>query len=67
VGGIQGVTKAATEWVVPFLGLFGAGKGNGLSSFASDVEALAELGELIRPFFRPTKRDLRGQVDLGPS
>ena len=53
--------QAATEWMTPFLKLFGVEEGNGISPFAVEIRSPAELGSLIQNFFKPPKRDPRGQ------
>ena len=60
----SGILQAATEWIILFLKLFEVEEGNGLSSFAIEICSPAELGNLIKAFFKPSKRDPKGQQDL---
>ena len=58
---LYGVMKATTEWVVPFLELFGLEEGNGISPFATEINTPAELSDHLKAFFKPPKRNPRGR------
>jgi hypothetical protein len=62
---VRGVIEATNSWMIPFLGLFGAEAGNGLSPFATSFQSPADLLATMEDFFRPPKRDLRGSQAEG--
>ena len=53
--------KATTEWVFPFLELFWVEEGNGLSTFATEINTPAELSDHLKAFFKTPKRNPRGR------
>ena len=57
----HGVMKATTEWMVPFIDLFGVEEGNGLTPFATEINTPAELSDHLKAFFKPPQRDPRGR------
>ena len=59
-GEFHGVIKSTTEWMVPFLGLFGVEEGNGLSPFTTEINTPEELSYHLKALFKPPKRYPRG-------
>ena len=49
------------EWMVPFLELFWVEEGNGLSTFATEINTPAEMSDHLKAFFKPPKRVPRGR------
>ena len=61
---VKGVIEVVNSWMMPFLKLFGVEVGNGLSPFAVDIDTPSDLLALIDQFFKPPKRDMRGNTTL---
>ena len=50
--------------MIPFLKLFGVEEGNGISPFAVEIQSPAHLGCLIEEFFKPSRKDPRGEQHM---
>jgi hypothetical protein len=62
---VKGVIEVANSWMIPFLGMFGVVEGNGLSPFATSIDSPSDLRSMLNQFFRPPKRDTRGNTSMG--
>lgn len=64
---VNTIISEVNEKMIPFLKMFGATDGNGLSPFAVNIDTAEDLLILVEQFFRPPKRDPRdygvGDVD----
>ena len=61
---VKGVIEVVTSWMLPFLKVFGVEEGNGLSPFAVTIDKPSDLLALVEQFFKPPKRDNRGNSTL---
>jgi len=61
---VKGVIEVVNSWMLPFLKVFGVEEGNGLSPFAVAIEKPSDLLALVEQFFKPPKRDKRGNSTL---
>ena len=61
---MKGIIAVANSFVLPFLEMFGAVEGNGLSPFARNFDSPNELKDEIEKFFRRQKPDRRGRSVL---
>jgi hypothetical protein len=60
---VRYVMNMASTKMRPFLELFGVVEGNGLTPFAASIDTTEELLEMVKEYFKPPKRDLRGLND----
>ena len=61
---VKGVIEVVNSWMLPFLKVFGVEKGNGLSPFAVPIETPSDLLTMVEQFFKPPKRDNRGNSTI---
>ena len=61
---VKGVIEVVNSWMLPFLKVFGVEEGNGLSPFAVTIDKPSDLLALVEQFFKPPKRDNRGNSTL---
>ena len=61
---VKGVIEVVNSWMLPFLKVFGVEEGNGLSPFAVPIETPSYLLTVVEQFFKPPKRDNRGNSTI---
>eukprot|EP00956_Cyclotella_meneghiniana_P011701 scaffold16470_cov61-Cyclotella_meneghiniana.AAC.12 len=57
---VRRIMNTTSSKLRPFLKLFGVVEGNGLTVFASHIETTDQLLQMVKDYFKPPKRDLRG-------
>jgi hypothetical protein len=57
---VRRIMNTTSSKLRPFLKLFGVVEGNGLTAFASHIETTDQLLQMVKDYFKPPKRDLRG-------
>lgn len=60
---VRRIMNMASSKMHPFLKLFGVVEGSGLTPFAVDIETTDEPLQMVKDYFRPPKRNIRGFTD----
>lgn len=61
---VRRIMNTTSSALRPFLKLLGVVEGNGLTPFASHIETTNQLLKMVKDYFKPPKRDLRGFTSI---